>query len=205
MAYLGNFNAAEVQPMTEMVALPNGEYLMAITASEMKPTKDGNGEYLFLTFTVVDAKLEEHKHRKVFVRLNLVNNNSVAVDIAKRELSAICHAIGRLNIADSQDLHDRPMTCKVQHIPPKGEYLESNKITAYKPASEYGKGPNAPRPAGPAGATPIISRPVAASAPTTNPAPFAPRPAAAQAPVAAPIIQAPAAPTTPPWRQAKAA
>ena len=56
MANLGNFNAAEVDPMTDFEAIPAGKYTVVLTASEMKPTKSNNGRYLELTFEVVDGE-----------------------------------------------------------------------------------------------------------------------------------------------------
>lgn len=219
MAYIGNFDASTVAPATEYQALPSGEYLMAVTESEMKETKGGTGQYLQMSLTVLNAAVQEHLGRKVFVRLNLINANQTAVDIAQRELSAICHAVGVLKLQDSQQLHDLPMTCKVAHLPAKGEYAESNKISAYKPASEYGKGkpgaPAAPRPGVPQPPRPVAPAPAGvvqpprpaapaatpAGTPPWNEAPFA-------APAAAPAAPAPApveAPRVAPWRQAAAA
>lgn len=215
MAYIGNFDASTVAPATEFQALPSGEYLMAVTESEMKETKGGTGQYLQMSLTVLNAAVQEHLGRKVFVRLNLINANQTAVDIAQRELSAICHAVGVLKLQDSTQLHDLPMTCKVAHIPAKGEFAESNKISAYKPASEYGKGkpgapatprpgvPQPPRPVAPAGVAqpprPVAQSAAPAGTPPWNEAPFA-APAAAAAP--APAVEAP---KVAPWRQAAAA
>ena len=53
MANIGNFNANEVEPTTAFEPLPAGKYLAAITASEVKATKKGDGNYLELEFTVL--------------------------------------------------------------------------------------------------------------------------------------------------------
>jgi hypothetical protein len=202
MAYIGNFDANTVAPATEFQALPSGEYLMAVTESEMKETKGGTGQYLQMTFTVLQAAIQDHLNRKVFVRLNLINANQTAVDIAQRELSAICHATGVLKLQDSIQLHDLPLNCKVVHLPAKGEFSESNKISKYSPASEYGKGKagvSAARPAtGPQPPRPMALTPSAA-APQLNPPPFA-----APAPVVAAAASA-AANRPAPWRTAAAA
>ncbi len=50
MANLNGFNANEVEPAAPFEPLPAGKYLAAITASEMKPTKKGDGSYLQLEF-----------------------------------------------------------------------------------------------------------------------------------------------------------
>lgn len=125
---LQGFNAQEVEPQSSFDPIPAGEYTAMITDSEMKPTKNGAGEYLQLVFDICDG---EHEGRKVFARLNLNNPNQTAVEIAQRELSAICHAVGVLTPNDSSDLHDKPMTIKVKIRQSPG-YDPQNEISAYK-------------------------------------------------------------------------
>ena len=55
-----------------------------------------------------------YKGRKLFDRLNLVNANPVTVEIAQRTLSAICHATGRMQVQDSEELHLIPFIADVQ-------------------------------------------------------------------------------------------
>ena len=77
-----NFNAAAIEPQQSFDALPNGRYEVIITDSEMKETKAGTGAYLMLTMEVIgDTK---HSGRKLWTRLNLVNPNATAVQIAER-------------------------------------------------------------------------------------------------------------------------
>ena len=111
MANLGNFNAAEVDPMTDFEAIPAGKYTVVLTASEMKPTKSNNGSYLELTFEVVDG---EFKGRKLWARLNLDNPSVLAVQIARAELSALCRATGVMQLQDSQQLHNIPLVVTVK-------------------------------------------------------------------------------------------
>ena len=111
MADLNGFNAREVQPTTSFDPIPNGKYVAAITESEMKATKNGNGSYLQLTFTIVEG---EYKNRVVWTRLNLNNPNATAVKIARSELSAICHAIGIMQPRDSAELHNVPVVISVK-------------------------------------------------------------------------------------------
>jgi hypothetical protein len=127
------FDARTVAPAAELGALPAGEYLVAITDSEFEDTKARDGKFLKLVFSVLDGP---HKGAKIFDRLNLINKNQTAVDIAQRALSAICHAVGVLGVQDSQQLHDRPLKIKVNYEPAKGEYGENNRVKAYKPAKE---------------------------------------------------------------------
>lgn len=134
MANLQGFNAAEVQPQESFEPIPVGEYNAMITDSEMKPTKNGQGEYLQLVFEVVEG---EYAGRKIWARLNLVNQNQTAVDIAQRELSAICRAVGVMQPQDSTDLHEKPLTIGVKIRQSPG-YDPSNEISAYKPFQDGG-------------------------------------------------------------------
>ena len=72
MANLNGFDANTVDPASDFEPLPAGKYLAVITASEMKPTKSGNGHYLELTFQVIDGP---YKGRMLWSRLNLDNPN----------------------------------------------------------------------------------------------------------------------------------
>jgi hypothetical protein len=124
-----NFNAAEVEPMGEYTPIPAGDYVAVITASEEKQTKDYTGSFVKMDFEVIDG---EFKGRKEFTRLNLNNKNPQAVDIARRELSSICHATGVLSPRDSSELHNKPMIIKVAIKPATAEFSAANEIKGYK-------------------------------------------------------------------------
>jgi hypothetical protein len=111
MASLAGFDATRVEPSTDYDPLPAGKYLAVIIDSEMKPTKAGTGSYLQLTFEIIDGP---HKGRKVWGRLNLINNNETTMKIAQAELSAICRAVGVLAPNDSVELHNLPLLITVK-------------------------------------------------------------------------------------------
>lgn len=157
------FDATQVEPQSEFAPLPAGEYLAMIPDSEVKPTKKGQGEYLLLYVTIIDGP---YKGRVVFDRLNLWNQNQQAVDIAQRQLSALCHAVGVMQVTDSQQLHDKPFVVNLAYEEGKNGYDAQNRVKAYKPYE------GAPAPA----------QPVAAGAPAPAPAQ---QPVAAQQPAAA--------------------
>lgn len=201
-----NFDATTVSPADSIEAIPAGWYNAQIDQSEMKPTKDGSGAYLELRFSVLDG---QYANRKVFGRLNLRNANPVAQEIAYKQLSAICHATGVLQVQDSQQLHGRPMKIKVSVRAASGDYEASNELKAFKNINEQVDGPvGAPAAQGgapwagqqaPAAqqAAPWAGAPAATPAPTQQ---FAP-PVQAPAPAAAaPQWQPPAAQQ--PWAQA---
>lgn len=126
MANLGEvFDATTVEPLGSYEVLPAGKYLAQIVDSEMRVTKDGMGKYLFLEVDVLEGR---YAGRKLFDRLNLVNGNEKAVELARRTLSAICHATGVERVKDSSQFHLVPFIADVKVRPAKGQYDESNSI-----------------------------------------------------------------------------
>lgn len=128
MANLGGFDANQVEPSSSFEPIPAGKYLAAITESEMKATKAGTGNYLSLTFQVLDGPF---KGRLLWSRLNLDNANATAVKIAKAELSAICRAVGVLAPNDSIELHNLPLVITVRCKKRKDTDEVVNEISGY--------------------------------------------------------------------------
>ena len=163
------FDANQVDPTNKFSAIPAGDYPVIVTASELKLTKDGTGQYLELSLEVQDGP---QRGAKLWDRLNLHNNNPKAVQIAQRQLSQLCHSVGVLQVNDSEQLHHKPCLAIVSaRVEPGRE--PTNEVKGYKAiagapvaaASLF----NAPRTAAPA----MMQQP-----PTFN----APPPQAASAP-----------------------
>lgn len=138
----GSFNANNVDPAKPRDLLPPNDYPVQIVASEMKPTKTGNGEYLSLEMEVIDG---EHKGAKIWENLNLNNPSAQTMEIAQRTLSAICHATGKMEIEDSVDLHFKTMIATIAiEVDSRDRALPAtdparrlqNRIKAYKPAPD---------------------------------------------------------------------
>lgn len=140
MADLKGFDARTVEPTADFDPLPAGKYVAAITESEMKPTKNGSGHYLQLTFTVLEG---EYKNRVLWARLNLNNPNATTVKIARSELSAICRATGVMAPKDSVELHNLPLviTVKLKKRDDTGEL--TNEIKGYAKREASGQAPQA--------------------------------------------------------------
>ena len=155
------FDANSVEP-SNFDVYPAGKYLSQIVSSEMRPTKDGRGQYLFLELDILEGPFAG---RKLFDRLNLVNDNPDTVDIATRPLSSICRATGQMQVKDSEQLHLIPLIADVRVRPPKGQYGESNSIR-YLPRNAAAPATRAP------GA--YASAPAPATAPSPQPQPATP-------------------------------
>jgi len=153
MALIGSFNAADVAPSQDIGPIPAGEYLAHITDSDVKPTKAGTGNYAELVYEITQG---ECKGRKVWLRLNLDNPNAKAVEIAQRQLSAICHAVGIMNITDTAQLHYKQHIIRVDYIKADGvkSQKDSNEVRGWKKAEGVQAAPAAPSPAAAPGAAP---------------------------------------------------
>ena len=127
-----DFDAEKIQPQASFEPVPTGEYTVMITESDLKPTKSGDGQYLQLVYEILDG---DYKNRKIWDRLNIVNKNSTATEIAQRSLSAICHSVGVLHPKDSAELHNKPFVVKVGIRPAQGEFSESNTVKGYSSLS----------------------------------------------------------------------
>jgi hypothetical protein len=214
-----NFDANTVAPAEALEVIPSGWYTAQMTASEMQETSDKTGAMLKCEFTVLGG---EHAGRKLFDRLNLQNKNPVAVEIAYKTLSAICHAVGVIQVSDSQQLHGRPLSMKVG-VRPAGmggdgkQYDAQNEIKGYKAAGQQGAGGAAPAWAPGGSAAPGNFTPPAAFppgyAPPAQPAPMGPMgtppfgspppppPGYPMGPVGSPPFAPPAQPQAPQWQQ----
>ena len=149
------FTASSVQPMASrsFSPLPQGDYEMIITKSDVKPTKAGTGHYLELEMQVIGAEFSGRRH---WERLNIDNPNKTAEDIAKAALAGLCQAVGLDDISDTAELHDTPFGVNLE-IDRKEP--DRNRIVGYFAA---GAAPT-PKAAAP------VARPAAAAAPAKKP------------------------------------
>lgn len=198
-----NFDANTVAPSAPLEPIPAGWYNVSVVGSEMKPTKTQGNAYLELELQVIDG---QYAGRKVFDRLNLHNTNAVAAEIAYRTLSAICHATGVIQVADSQQLHGIPLQAQVSLREGRTEgektYGPSNEVKGYKAIENAGVPAQQ--------AAPAWSQPAQQAAPPVQQqqAPAATQQAGGTPPWAGqqqPPQQAAAPAGTPPWAGQQAA
>ena len=172
------FDASTIEPATAYEVLPAGRYRAQIVESDLRVTKDGMGQYLWLMLDILEGN---YQGRKVFDQLNLINRSTQTVEIAQRTLSAICHATGQMQVSNSEDLHLIPITIVVTIEPPSKGYGARNRIRYRTPeaAAKSGGNPTAAPSRAPRSAPPAqIASPTPTPTPSPTPAPT-PRPGAA--------------------------
>jgi Protein of unknown function (DUF669) len=123
-----DFDTDGIEPMQPLGALPAGTYDFVIADTEIKESKSGRGSYLQVVSNVVGGEMDG---RKLFDRFNIQHENKQAEEIGRRQLSALCHAIGLLQVADSDEMLGREFRAEVKIDRNKETGAEGNKVAAY--------------------------------------------------------------------------
>jgi hypothetical protein len=130
-----NFDATQVKPDTGRPApIPVGKYRAVVTNTEMKQTANGAGMYLATEFKIIGG---EHDGHTVYTNFNVQNRSEKAQAIGQAQFSALCHAVGVLNVQDTSQLHNRPFEVTVgleaggMRPDGNGYYEDRNNITGY--------------------------------------------------------------------------
>lgn len=89
------FDATKVQPQQGVGGHPPGRFPFTITNTYLKPNSAGTGAMLVVEFTSDAGRIEN--------RYNIINPSAQAVDIAQKELSALCHAVNIYRITNPRD------------------------------------------------------------------------------------------------------
>jgi len=101
----------ESKDASDFTPLPEGHYEAIISKTEMKATQAGDGEYLAVTFEIIEGDFEG---RKTWANLNLANKSEAAERIGRAHLASICKAVGVMNPQESEELHDKPLVITIR-------------------------------------------------------------------------------------------
>jgi hypothetical protein len=124
-----SFNSRGIEPAKprEGGLIPQGWYRAWVIGHEMKKNKAGTGQYLELTWEIVEGPYEK---RRLWERYNIDNPSEIAVKIAKEQLSAICNATGVLEFTHPGELHGEVCAIKVG-VERKPGQPDRNKVYGY--------------------------------------------------------------------------
>lgn len=150
----GSFDASQFAPKQSGGAHPIGNgYDAIISNTTIQPTKDNSGGMFCVEFTTQAGSIVN--------RYNLWNNSEKAVEIARGELSALCHATGIYKLDFNNDgAALRNARCKIdvglQNVSEPDGYVEIKKVYDAN-GNEPGKTNAAPQPQG--GPAPMQQQP----------------------------------------------
>ena len=163
MAFLGQtFDANELPQGNggNYDPLPPGWYTATITAAELKPTKDGSGQYIKVRYDITGPT---HQGRVVFGNLNIKNASAKAEEIGRQQLGEIMRAIGLARVTDTDQLIGGSLSIKLSVREATEQYDAQNEVKGFKAitgsvptfaAPAASPAASAPASAGPAKAAP---------------------------------------------------
>lgn len=96
-----SFDARSVQPQQGFSVHPNGMFDAQLTHTFLKPTADQQGLMFRVEFTTPAGRIEKG--------YNVYNKSPQAMEIANKELSALCHAVGIYKITYPKDPTGNPI------------------------------------------------------------------------------------------------
>jgi len=134
-----DFNPAERQPREkkEFELLPPDTYTAVITDSELRDTKAGTGNYIELSFQIIDGP---HARRMLWNRYNMSNPNPKAVEIGRDQIAAVAHAVGVPAFKATEELHNIPLKIRVDTQVRKDTLKEESRIFSYESIGAAGSG-----------------------------------------------------------------
>jgi len=125
----GAFDATNVDTTDQFDVIDPGDYTVQVVQSEIRVTKAGTGQYIWLELDILDG---QYQGRKLWDNVNIINPNPKAQQIGEKILAQICKACNLGGVTDSEQFHFKPMTAKVTVQPASGQYGPSNQVKSYK-------------------------------------------------------------------------
>jgi len=124
------FDARTVPPASAdgNAPLPIGEWPMIITASEIVQNAQKTGGYVKFKVVIIDG---EHKGHEGFYRLNMYHENAKTVEIARKQMSALCYVTQKFMLNQLDDLHNIPFIGVVKSNATE-EYPNATQINGVK-------------------------------------------------------------------------
>lgn len=136
MAILGNDvtqDLVNIKP-EDFPPIPSGEYILQITKTEQKKTKNGTGAYISITFDIIGPS---YQGRKIFCNLNFRNDNTIAEKIGRQQLKALQLACAIPDpFTDDMQLIGHTVKASVTIREATEKYPASNDVKNFKPVGD---------------------------------------------------------------------
>ena len=108
--------------------LPAGWYSATIAAAEIKPTKDGTGQYIKCKYQITGPS---HSGRVVFGNINIRNASQKAEEIGRQQLGDIMRALNISRLTDTDQMIGGMLTIKLDIRPADGQYQAQNEVRGF--------------------------------------------------------------------------
>ena len=122
--------------------VPAGIYEVQITDADLKTTRNGDGQYIWMELTVI--RNPEFQERKFFANITISNPSQKAVDIGRAQLGDLLEVTGLTVLDDTDLLKNKTLKVKVKVQDGTKDYPnKTNQVVAYLYSDGHapGKGP----------------------------------------------------------------
>ena len=114
--------------------IPEGDYTVKVDNTDIKPTKNGAGQYIKVEFVVMGPKFQG---RKLFANFNIVNDSAEAMRIGRQQIKSLMIAGGMTQdqvnkFNDTDQLLGLTCNVRVGVEDGKGQYEPQNRIKSFK-------------------------------------------------------------------------
>ena len=109
--------------------LPPGWYTASINQAELKPTKDGSGQYIKVRYDITGPS---HQGRVVFGNINIRNASAKAEEIGRQQLGELMRAIGLPRVQDTDQLIGANLGIKLDIRAATEQYAAQNEVRGFK-------------------------------------------------------------------------
>lgn len=118
-------NTGDFQP------LPAGWYSATINKAEIKPTKDGTGQYIAIRYDITGPT---HQGRVVFGNINIRNKSEKAEEIGRAQLGDIMRSLGLRQVSDTDQLVGGNLQIKLDIK--TDDYGTKNEVKGFKSSAD---------------------------------------------------------------------
>lgn len=118
-------NTGEFQP------LPAGWYSATINKADLKPTKDGTGQYISIRYDITGPT---HQGRVVFGNVNIRNKSEKAEAIGRAQLGDIMRSLGLTQVSDTDQLIGGSLQIKLDVK--TDDYGTKNEVKGFKASAD---------------------------------------------------------------------
>ena len=109
--------------------LPAGWYDATIAAAEVKPTKDGSGQYIKIKYQITGPT---HSGRVVFGNINVRNASQKAEEIGRQQLGELMRALNIPRLTDTDQLIGGVLSIKLDIRAATEQYAAQNEVRGFK-------------------------------------------------------------------------
>lgn len=129
MKFDQTFNSQDLPEVASWAPIPDGWYRVSITGAILKPTKNGDGQYVSVSYTILGPQYEG---RILFGNINIRNKNPKAQEIGLQNLNSIMRACGIVSLSDTDQLIGNNLEIKTKIQPEHDGYPASNNICGWR-------------------------------------------------------------------------